>query len=891
MQLGRWKLSRTRSIAVAVAAMAVGVVSCDSSDAVTAPGDAPEDIRIVLSTDSVQLAEGDTVELKGSVVDGEGRPVSGARITWISSDTAIATVTSDGKLIARQEGSVDVSASAYSIIERLRALIYRAADRLQIAGGNDQKGAAGKQLATPLQVKVVDRRGQPVAGVPIGFSVTGGGGRIEPASGSTGSNGVLSVRWTLGSSGSQTARATVTSSQHARVMRTSSVDFKATIESSQVSQGKVAITVPQGEIKIGDSVTLQAVARNAQGAVIRNAKIEWASSNPSIATVDSMGRLIARAAGTVLITAAAAGCAPDSARVEITNPENPPANPSRVTDLAVVDRGETSITLRWTAVSDGNGGVAKYAVRRGSPTLDWAAAANTEQVVEAGKVGDVVTHRVTGLTAGTKYQFGVASVRGSVRTSPVTVATETDKRAEQPPPQDAVVDVVATPDRPTLGGIGKTQRIQARAVDRNGKEVPDVPLTWMSANPQVVSVSSSGVITARAEGSARVYVGAECCGVGDTVNVTVRVEDSSPPPAQTVASVTATPSSHTFSAVGQTLQVQATARDGSGNVVSGAELSWQSTNSSVASVNNMGLVTARGAGSAMIIVASVCCSAADTVTLQVEGQSPPPSSGSGALFADDFESYSIGSTIEGKGGNGFRWGDGNGYQPRVSSEVAHSGSKSLKFPYGPTEPSGASHWWSEQRFTLGQQVKELWIEFWIYHPRGGEPLDPSDEWNRLSGSTMNRFCHPYRNPSNNKYMRLWGGADGYDKEGTWGFSANGTGNCDSSMGHEYAHYGHGVTPGYYSSPRVSLANDANRGRWVHMRFYNKMASGPNRADGVARVWMDGRLVIDRRDANSYSDRFPYTDRGYLMGYDNARFDQTTFIYIDDVRFYTSNPGW
>src|SRR5690606_23510115 len=151
MQLGRWKLSRTRSIAVAVAAMAVGVVSCDSSDAVTAPGDAPEDVRIVLSTDSVQLADGDTVELKGSDVDGEGRLVSGARITWISSDTAIATVTSDGKLISRQEGSVDVSASAYSIIERLRALIYRAADRLQIAGGNDQKGAAGKQLATPLQ--------------------------------------------------------------------------------------------------------------------------------------------------------------------------------------------------------------------------------------------------------------------------------------------------------------------------------------------------------------------------------------------------------------------------------------------------------------------------------------------------------------------------------------------------------------------------------------------------------------------------------------------------------------------------------------------------------------------------------------------------------------------
>src|SRR5690606_11771748 len=112
MQLGRWKISRTRSIAAAVAAMAVGVVSCGSSDAVTAPGGAPEDSRIVLSTDSVQLAEGDTVELKGSVVDGEGRPVSGARITGSSSDTATATVTSDGTRIARQEGPADGGPSA-----------------------------------------------------------------------------------------------------------------------------------------------------------------------------------------------------------------------------------------------------------------------------------------------------------------------------------------------------------------------------------------------------------------------------------------------------------------------------------------------------------------------------------------------------------------------------------------------------------------------------------------------------------------------------------------------------------------------------------------------------------------------------------------------------------
>ena len=71
---------RIRSTAAAVAVcLTVGaVVSCDSSD----PSSLPEmsDVRILVDSASLDVAEGQTVDLKATVVDSEGLPVEGARI-------------------------------------------------------------------------------------------------------------------------------------------------------------------------------------------------------------------------------------------------------------------------------------------------------------------------------------------------------------------------------------------------------------------------------------------------------------------------------------------------------------------------------------------------------------------------------------------------------------------------------------------------------------------------------------------------------------------------------------------------------------------------------------------------------------------------------------------
>src|SRR5205814_541840 len=92
-------------------------------------------------------------------------------------------------------------------------------------------------------------------------------------------------------------------------------------------------------------------------------------------------------------------------------------------------------------------------------------------------------------------------------------------------------------------------------------------------------------------------------GVSDTAVVTV-----------TVATVTVAPTSANLQ-TGQTVQLTATARDASGNVLSGRVITWSSSNASVASVNGSGLVTGAGAGSATITATSEGQSGTSSVTV------------------------------------------------------------------------------------------------------------------------------------------------------------------------------------------------------------------------------------------------------------------------------------
>jgi hypothetical protein len=72
------------------------------------------------------------------------------------------------------------------------------ANSVAINSGNNQTGTVGVNLGNLLVVKVVDANNNPVAGEDVTFSVTNGGGSVDPATDTTDASGLASTVLTLG---------------------------------------------------------------------------------------------------------------------------------------------------------------------------------------------------------------------------------------------------------------------------------------------------------------------------------------------------------------------------------------------------------------------------------------------------------------------------------------------------------------------------------------------------------------------------------------------------------------------------------------------------------------------------------------------------------------------
>jgi len=88
--------------------------------------------------------------------------------------------------------------------------------------------------------------------------------------------------------------------------------------------------------------------------------------------------------------------------------------PARVSDLDATSSSDSSVTLVWTQVGDGTGAPADYAVRYGSPAIEWGSAFETERVVRGADVGTELEFEYAGLDSGTEYEFQLVAFRGTL---------------------------------------------------------------------------------------------------------------------------------------------------------------------------------------------------------------------------------------------------------------------------------------------------------------------------------------------------------------------------------------------------------------------------------------------------------------------------------------------
>ena len=130
------------------------------------------------------------------------------------------------------------------------------------------------------------------------------------------------------------------------------------------------------------------------------------------------------------------------------------------------------------------------------------------------------------------------------------------------------------------------------------------PVTWASSAPSVASVSSAGLVTAVADGTATIT--ATSGSAMGTVPVGV---------GQVAATVTLSPNSLVLAGPGDAATVTALVTDAGGSEIASPILAWSSDNEAIATVSSSGLVTAVAAGAATISVGAT--SGDQTITQQL----------------------------------------------------------------------------------------------------------------------------------------------------------------------------------------------------------------------------------------------------------------------------------
>ena len=197
--------------------------------------------------------------------------------------------------------------------------------------------------------------------------------------------------------------------------------------------------------------------------------------------------------------------------------------------------------------------------------------------------------------------------------------TKTPTETADPP---VATTVTVSPTTFSFSSFGDTQQLTATVADQNGATMSGASVAWASSPLSVASVSSTGLVAAMADGTATVT--ATSGSATGTASVTVQ---------QVAASVTLSPSSLVLPGPGATGTVTASVMDTGGSEIANPDLSWSSSDESIATVSSSGLVTALASGSATITVTSE--GQTQTLSITVEEGSPLDPAVGEVSLADD----------------------------------------------------------------------------------------------------------------------------------------------------------------------------------------------------------------------------------------------------------------
>lgn len=345
--------------------------------------------------------------------------------------------------------------------------------------------------------------------------------------------------------------------------------------SSTVENGgqvaSIALTPLTANVAVGTNLPLSVDLRDADGNKMYGVHVSWASEDPAIASVSQTGVVTGVRVGSVLISASARG---KDAFARLTISPAPVASVRLSAANQAMFVGE-SVQLTADPL-DGAGAVLPDRPVTWSTSNETVATVTSSGVVSAIAPGGAI------ITASSE---GVSAV-ASITVSPIAVAS-----------------IVLWPDDNNVV-VGQTTQLTVDVRDAHGAPVVGRIIVWSSSDPSVASVTSQGVVTAVAPGSASITASVDDKRSSVTVNVSAR-------PASTVI---VSPGQVTIYS-GQALQLSAIVTDDRGQVLTGRTITFASNNPQVATVSNAGVVSGISAGVVTITATSEGASGTATITV------------------------------------------------------------------------------------------------------------------------------------------------------------------------------------------------------------------------------------------------------------------------------------
>ena len=214
---------------------------------------------------------------------------------------------------------------------------------------------------------------------------------------------------------------------------------------------------------------MSAEAFDSRGNAIANAGFQWSSDDGTVASVDASGLVTAVRSGSASVTAKSGSASGDASVTVLVELAGLEVTPAASTLFAVGD----TLHLEVQGL-DANGNLVP------GVSVTWSS--------EDASIAEVdMTGLVTALKTGS---VNIIAASGNLADSAAVTVAQLATRVE------------VTPEVDTLNAVGDTLRLTAMALDRNGNLVEDTDYIWTARHPHVVTVDSTGLVTATGKGGA-----------------------------------------------------------------------------------------------------------------------------------------------------------------------------------------------------------------------------------------------------------------------------------------------------------------------------------------------------------------------------------------------------